>query len=103
MSEASPIARATLIDAIGLQIQDLHATGRLNDEQPLLRIDTREQARNAPFQFAAAGGLLHRAGCKASPAGTRSALYGVWEVGAEDPALACKVCEPLGKIEAAPR
>ena len=103
MSEASPISRATLIDAIGLQIQDLHAAGRLNDEQPLLRIDNREQARQAPFQFDAAGGLLHRADCKAIPAGSRSALYGVWEVGTEDPALACPRCEPLGKINGAPR
>jgi hypothetical protein len=97
MSEASPIPRATLVDAIGLQIQDLHASGRLSGEQPLLRIDNREQARQAPFQFDAASGLLHRADCKAIPAGSRSALYGVWEVGAEDPALACPRCEPLGK------
>lgn len=103
MSEASPISRATLIDAVGLQIQDLHAAGRLNDEQPLLRIDNREQARQAPFQFDAAGGLLHRADCKAIPAGSRSALYGVWEVGAEDPALACPRCEPLGKANGAAR
>ncbi|MGZ6013213.1 MAG: hypothetical protein ACXWK0_15325, partial [Caulobacteraceae bacterium] len=103
MSEASPISRATLIDAIGLQIQDLHAAGRLNDEQPLLRIDNREQARQAPFQFDAAGGLLHRADCKAIPAGSRSALYGVWEVGTEDPRLACPRCEPLGKTGGATR
>jgi hypothetical protein len=101
MSEASPLSRATLVDAIGLQIQDLHAAGRLNDEQPLLRIDNREQARQAPFQFDAAGGRLHRTGCKAIPAGSRSALYGVWEVGAEDPALACPICKPLGKIDGA--
>lgn len=103
MSDASPIPRATLIDAIGLQIQNLHAAGQLNGDQPLLRIDNREQARQAPFQFDPAGGLLHRTGCKAIPAGSRSALYGVWEAGAEDPALACPRCEPLGKANDGPR
>jgi hypothetical protein len=103
MSDASPIPRATLIDAIGLQIQNLHAAGKLNGDQPLLRIDNREQAGQAPFQFDAAGGLLHRTGCKAIPAASHSALYGVWEAGAEDPALACPRCEPLGKLHDGPR
>ncbi len=95
MSESFPIPRTTLVDTVGLRIQELHASGQLPGDQPLLRIDNRDQARQAPFQFDAAQGLLHRTGCRAIPPGSRSALYGVWEVGDEDPGLACPRCNPV--------
>jgi hypothetical protein len=102
MSEPIPLSRAALADTVGLRIQELHASGQLADGQPLLRIDNREQAREAPFQFDAARGLLHRAGCRAIPPGSQSALYGVWNARAEDPALACPRCRPLGEPGPAP-
>ena len=89
-----PISRAALVDAVGLGIQDLHASGRLAGDQPLLRIDNRERAREAPFQFDAAKGKLHRAGCRAIPPDSDSAIYGVWEIKTEDPALGCRRCNP---------
>jgi hypothetical protein len=95
MSERMSISRATLVDTVGLRIQELHASGKLPGDQPLLRIDNRERAREAPFQFDAAKGQLHRTGCRAIPPGSDSALYAVWEVKAEDPALGCSRCNPI--------
>ena len=77
MSESLPISHATLVDMVGLRIQELHASGQLGADQPLLRIDNRDQATQAPFQFDAARAQLHRTGCRAIPPGSRSALYGV--------------------------
>jgi len=79
-----PLSRTTVVDAVGLGIQDLHASGQLAGDQPLLRIDNRERARNAPFQFDAAKGRLHRTGCRAIPGDSESALYGLWEIKPED-------------------
>lgn len=90
-----PISRAALVDTVGLRIQELHASGKLADGQPLLRIDNRERAREAPFQFDVANGQLHRTGCRAIPPGSETALYAVWEVKAEDPALGCSRCNPI--------
>ena len=95
MSSPSPRPRPALVDTVGLGLQDLHASGRLPGDQPLLRIDNLERARGAPFQFDAARGRLHRAGCRAIPASSESALYGVWDVQAEDPSLECPRCNPL--------
>lgn len=89
------LSRAALVDTVGLRIQELHASGKLPGDQPLLRIDNRERAREAPFQFDAARGQLHRTGCRAIPPGSNSALYGVWEVKAEDPVLGCSRCNPI--------
>ena len=90
---------ASLVDTVGLRIQELRASGQLPGDQPLLRIENREQARQAPFQFDAARGQLHRTGCRAIPPGSRSALYGVWEIGDDDPALACPRCIPVVRSE----
>lgn len=95
------ISRAALVDTVGLRIQELHASGKLPGDQPLLRIDNRERARKAPFQFDAAKGQLHRTGCRAIPPGSDSALYGVWEVKAEDPVLGCPRCNPIDAPPAA--
>ena len=66
MSEGIPTSRVALVDTIGLRIQELHAAGKLAADQPLLRIDNSERARQAPFQFDAARGQLHRTGCRPS-------------------------------------
>lgn len=94
------ISRAALVDTVGLRIQELHASGKLPGDQPLLRIDNRERAREAPFQFDAAKGQLHRTGCRAIPPDSDSALYGVWEVKAEDPVLGCARCNPIAAASA---
>ena len=97
MSEGIPTSRAALVDTIGLRVQELHASGKLAGDQPLLRIDNSEQARQAPFQFDAARGQLHRTDCRAIPPTSRSALYGVWEIGTDGAAVACPRCNPMGK------
>ncbi|MPZ24768.1 MAG: hypothetical protein GEU28_14860 [Dehalococcoidia bacterium] len=101
MSEGIPTSRVALVDTIGLRIQELHASGKLAGDQPLLRIDNSERARQAPFQFDAARGQLHRTGCRAIPPTSRSALYGVWEIGTDGAAVACPRCNPMGKPAAA--
>ena len=101
MSEGIPTSRVALVDTIGLRIQELHASGKLAGDLPLLRIDNSERARQAPFQFDAARGQLHRTGCRAIPPGSRSALYGVWEIGTEGKAVACPRCNPMDKPAAA--
>lgn len=101
MSEGIPTSRVALVDTIGLRIQELHASGKLAGDQPLLRIDNSEQARQAPFQFDAARGQLHRTGCRAIPPTSRSALYGVWEIGTEGKSVACPRCNPTDKPAAA--
>ncbi len=97
MNDGVSISSAELVDAVGLHIQDLHARGRLRGGEPLLRIDNREQARAAPYQFDAVKGLLHRTGCRAIPPGSVSALYGVWQIGQEEEGLACPRCNPMLK------
>jgi hypothetical protein len=101
MSERIPISRAAFLDTVGLRVQELRASGQLAGDQPLLRIDNRERAKDAPFQFDAARGRLHRAGCRAIPAGSASALYGLWEIKTEDPSLGCPRCNPMDKPVAA--
>jgi hypothetical protein len=101
MSDGIPTSRVALVDTIGLRIQELHASGKLAGDQPLLRIDNSERARQAPFQFDAARGQLHRSGCRAIPPTSRSALYGVWEIGTEGKAVACPRCNPMDKPAAA--
>ncbi|HEY2662137.1 MAG TPA: hypothetical protein VGI79_20625 [Caulobacteraceae bacterium] len=97
MNDNVSILSAELVDAVGLHIQELHARGRLHGTEPLLRIDNREQARAAPYQFDAARGQLHRTGCPAIPPGSMSALYGVWQIGPDEESLACPRCNPMLK------
>jgi hypothetical protein len=68
--------------------------GKVDDEQPLLRIDYRKEAARAPFQFDIASGKLHRSACTAIPKDSRSAVYAVWKPTKEDIKLACKRCRP---------
>jgi hypothetical protein len=95
MSKSRPRRPASLGDRVALEIQELHRQGKVRDSQPLLRIDQRKEAAAAPFQFDAVRGILHRNGCRAIPASSKSALYGVWEFRASEPHVACPRCKPL--------
>jgi hypothetical protein len=95
MNRREPRQAASLGDRVALEIQELHRRGKLRDTQPLLRIDQRREAADAPFQFDAVRGRLHRNGCRAIPATSRSALYGVWEFRPGERHLACPRCKPV--------
>src|SRR5262245_34582392 len=84
----------TALDELALGVQALHRKGKVRDSQPLVRIDQRREAADAPFQFDAATGRLHTKGCRAIPASSRSALYGVWEFRAEHAHLGFPRCKP---------
>ncbi len=96
MNEPGPDPRITQ-DAIAIAIQQLHAQGKADDAQPLLRLDYRAEAARAPFQLDSAQGKLHRTGCPAIPANSKPALYAVWEVQPGDVRLACNRCKPMIK------
>jgi len=78
-----------LVDLVAQALQ------QLRHERPLLRIDNLDAAAQAPYQFDAAAGRLHRRGCRSIPARSRLALYGVWRIGAEERKLACPRCQPV--------
>ena len=99
MSSWGPHQGASLGDLLALKIQELHSQKKLRGEQPLLRIDYREEAARAPYQFDTARGRLHRRACRSIPATSRSALYGVWQVGPVQQKLACPRCKPVPKTE----
>jgi len=90
-------------DVVGLTIQELHMTGALRGDEPLLRIDNSAEAEKAPFRLDAAAGRLHRKDCRAIPAGSRSALYSVWKIGADEQELACPRCKPMPEPEKPPQ
>lgn len=81
-----------LIDLVARSLQSLR--GRADADRPLLRIDNLDDAAQAPYQFDAASGRLHRRGCRAIPARSGQALYGVWRIGPEERKLACTRCKP---------
>ncbi len=95
MNRARPRQPASLGDRVALEIQELHRQGKISDAQPLLRIDQRKEAAEAPYQFDAVRGRLHRNGCRAIPASSKSALYGVWEFRPGEQHLACPRCKPM--------
>lgn len=97
MSEPSSIAIPRITDLVAMQIQELHTAGKLGGTQPLLRIDNRDQAAQAPFQFDVATGRLHRVGCKSIPKRSLSAIYGVWRIGHDEQRLACPRCKPVAQ------
>jgi hypothetical protein len=82
-------------DQVALAIQQLRPEGRLGQWDTLLRIDNQTEAAEAPFQFDAVNGALHRKGCKAIPAHARSALYGLQRIGPEEQKRACPRCRPV--------
>lgn len=87
--------KKALVDFVAQTLQTLHSDPRVRPERPLLRIDNLDDAAQAPFQFDAAGGQLHRRGCRSIPARSRMALYGVWRIGPEERKLACSRCKPV--------
>lgn len=88
---------ADLGDLVALKIQEWHAAAKLGGDQPLVRIDNREEVEEAPFQFDAASGRLHRRGCRALAAPSRRPVYGVWQVGLHGWKLACEQCKPVAE------
>jgi hypothetical protein len=81
-------------DNIALKIQELKKKGKIDDRQPLLRIDYRSEAARAPLIFDIAKGKLHRANCRAIPKDSKAALYGIWEFEDADIKLVCNKCKP---------
>lgn len=81
-------------DRLALHLQELRRANRLGGDRPLLRIDNREEAAAAPYQFDIAGGVVHRRGCRSIPKASGSALYGLWRIGPEEEKLACPRCKP---------
>jgi hypothetical protein len=90
-----PRRPVSLGDWVALEIQELHRRGKLPDAQLLLRIDHRKEAAEAPFQFDVVRETLHRNGCRAIPASSTSALYGVWEFQPGERHLSCPRCQPM--------
>jgi hypothetical protein len=82
-------------DFVALELQELFRAGAVDTALPLLRIDCRSEAAEAPFRFDMVEGKLHRAGCSAIPRPSLSALYSVWETGDDSAALACPRCKPV--------
>jgi hypothetical protein len=85
-------AAEPLGDVIALKIQELRR--RQSEPRPLVRIDNREAAANAPFQFDTVEARLHRNDCRAIPSGSRTALYGLWQIPPQARQYACAVCRP---------
>ena len=85
-------------DFIALKIQELGQ--RQSEPRPLLRIDNRAEAADAPFQFDTAAARLHRKDCRAIPTGSRTALYGLWQIPEQARPYACPVCKPRADDEA---
>lgn len=81
-------------DVLAIAIQRSRVQGRLNGDQPLIRIDAQREAAQAPFQFDPVCGRLHRRDCHAIPSDARSALFGRWTMDAHDIVLACPLCCP---------
>jgi small nuclear ribonucleoprotein (snRNP)-like protein len=94
MSKQVKTPAGDLGDEIALRLQQLRKQGKIDDDQPLLRIEFQREAAEAPFQFDAVSGKIHRNGCKSIPRHARSALYGVWHLPPEAAAYACSRCRP---------
>ncbi len=94
MSKTAKSFNPDIGDSIALKIQKWRMEGKLKSGRPLLRIDNRNEAADAPFQFDSVRSILHRTGCKAIPRESHSALYAVWTISPEDLKFACEKCKP---------
>ncbi len=94
MNKPSP--GGSIGDFVALKIQELYKESKIDVREALLKIDNREEAAQAPFQFDPAAGLLHRRDCKAIPESARTALYGVWKISPVESRFACPRCNPAG-------
>jgi hypothetical protein len=81
-------------DRFALKLQELRTEGKVGGDQPLLRIDSRDEAAKAPYQFDTARAKLHRTGCDAIPRASRSALLARWGVSPDESDLGCERCRP---------
>lgn len=101
MSKAQKRFETDIGDSIALKIQKMRMEGKISGNRPLLRIDNRSEAAEAPFQFDTVKLRLHRADCQAIPEESRTALYAVWKITPNDLLYACKKCRPALKKEKA--
>lgn len=85
---------AVVLDKAAILLQRLRSQGRLAHDRPLVRLDYRDQAREAPFRYDSARGILHRRECAAIPADSQSVLYAVWQIEDGDRKHVCKKCNP---------
>lgn len=91
MTGSSPSARRFVADEVALAIQHLRlVSGGFNT---LVRIDNRATEVNAPYQFDAARGLVHRRGCRAIP--PNAPLFALTSVSRDDLRHACNRCQPV--------
>lgn len=81
-------------DLLALKLQQLQSEKKLKGDQALFKVDYREEAAKAPFQFDTARSRLHRTGCRAIPASSRTALFGLWRMRPEERQYACPKCRP---------
>src|ERR1700747_2035899 len=81
-------------DQVALELQKLRASGLVDPDQALLRIDYRREAENAPFQFDMVNGRLHRKGGLSIPVSSSNAMYAVWNPGVDMEIVACARCRP---------
>lgn len=93
MSRNGRREKPKLGDQLALAVQQLRSVQN-GEDRPLLKIDNRQEAAKAPYQFDSIQGRLHRRGCRSIPKSSRSALYGMWQVGPEERRLACPQCRP---------
>jgi hypothetical protein len=82
-------------DLAAIGLQELFRQRAIDTKQPLLRIDYRAEAAQAPFHFDMVRGKLHRTGCRAIPQSSLPALYAVWDPGDRWSSLACATCRPV--------
>lgn len=79
-------------DQIAVALQGLRHVAH-GSFDALVRIDNRAAERNAPFQFDAVTGLVHRRGCRAIP--PSAPLFGLASVSRDQLSRACKRCKPM--------
>jgi len=79
-------------DQVALAIQSLRS-GMVGGFDTLVRIDNREAEADAQFQFDAAGGILHRWGCRAIP--PKAPLLGLASASPDQLTYACERCKPV--------
>ncbi len=88
-------------DLFALKLQQLWTQGDVDDKQPLLKIDYRNAAAKAPFQFDTVRATLHRTNCSAIPQDSKSALFARWRINNDEMHLLCDKCQPtplLGRV-----
>jgi len=81
-------------DLLALKLQQLHSEKKLKGDQALFRVDYRKEAAKAPFQFDTVRSRLHRTGCRAIPASSKTATFGLWRMHPEERHFACPKCRP---------